>query len=294
MVEFKDDVFVTSVYRKPTFSGKYQRWDSFAPRSRKIALVDLIVDRAITICSSSTLSKELDNIRKIFQDSGYPIAVVNNTIKNKLLRSTSPKFQGPKKQPVYLCLPYKGIPSEMIAKRVRACVHATYNAVSLKVTFTTRQSLPSSYKDTIPKMSKSNVIYKFTCNHCESEYIGKSSRRLIDRVKEHVPPAIRNPPPPQTGEVKPKNQAHNLRKRRTEVKQLPIPAYNITAVRLHLLENPACASRYKEECFKIIGQAKTPYQLSVLEAMNINCSKPILCRNKQFVYHAKLFNNFLT
>lgn len=77
-------------------------------------------------------------------------------------------------------------------------------------------------------------------------------------------------------------------------KQPPVPSYNITAVRLHLLENPTCANTYTDECFKIIGQAKSPYRLSVLEAMNINCSKPILCRNKEFVYHAKLFNNFLS
>ena len=156
------------------------------------------------------------------------------------------------------------------------------------------QSLPSSYKDIVPKMSKSNVIYKFTCNHCESEYIGKSTRRLIDRVKEHVPRTIRNPPPPQPDHVKPKDQIHNLRKRKTAKKQPPVPSYPITAVRLHLLENPTCANAYTDECFKIIGQAKSPYRLSVLEAMNINCSKPILCRNKEFVYHAKLFNNFLS
>ena len=116
----------------------------------------------------------------------------------------------------------------------------------------------------------------------------------INRVKEHVPRTIRNPPPPQPDHVRPKDQIHNLRKRKTVKKQPPVPSYNITAVRLHLLENPTCANTYTDECFKIIGQATSPYRLSVLEAMNINCSKPILCRNKEFVYHAKLFNNFLS
>jgi len=35
MVEKSPSKFVTSVYRKPTFTGQYIRWNSFNPQKRK-------------------------------------------------------------------------------------------------------------------------------------------------------------------------------------------------------------------------------------------------------------------
>ncbi len=37
---------------------------------------------------------------------------------------------------------------------------------------------------TVPKQNKSNVVYKFTCPKCN--YIGKTDRTLLERVKEHA------------------------------------------------------------------------------------------------------------
>ena len=39
--------FLTSVYRKPTFSGLYTRWDSFCPQQRKINLIKTVIHRAL-------------------------------------------------------------------------------------------------------------------------------------------------------------------------------------------------------------------------------------------------------
>ena len=38
LVEMHDSEFLTSVYRKPTFTGQYLRWNSFSPQRRKINL----------------------------------------------------------------------------------------------------------------------------------------------------------------------------------------------------------------------------------------------------------------
>ena len=42
-------VFLTSVYRKPTFCGLYMRWDSFCPQQRKINLIKTLVYRAFIL-----------------------------------------------------------------------------------------------------------------------------------------------------------------------------------------------------------------------------------------------------
>ena len=41
------------------------------------------------------------------------------------------------------------------------------------------------YKDTLPLMSRSSVIYKYVCSQCEAEYVGVTSRALHMRVAEH-------------------------------------------------------------------------------------------------------------
>ena len=41
-------------------------------------------------------------------------------------------------------------------------------------------------KDKLSKLSKSNVVYQFSCPGCESSYIGKTERTLFERTKEHV------------------------------------------------------------------------------------------------------------
>ena len=44
-------------------------------------------------------------------------------------------------------------------------------------------------KDVLPALQKSNVIYQFSC-HCDSRYVGRTSQRLQDRIKQRVPKSI--------------------------------------------------------------------------------------------------------
>ena len=63
LVEKKGTRFLTSIYRKPTFTGQYIRWNSFSPKTRKISLVKTLVHRALMICSKTKLGPELDKIK---------------------------------------------------------------------------------------------------------------------------------------------------------------------------------------------------------------------------------------
>ena len=64
--------FITSVYRKPTFTGQYIHWNSFGPKQRKTNLIDTLTHRALKICSKSTLKHELEHIHSILVQNGYP------------------------------------------------------------------------------------------------------------------------------------------------------------------------------------------------------------------------------
>ena len=86
-IEKSSNEFLTSVYRKPAFTGLYTNLNSFEPTKRKTNLVDTLVHRALKICSKSKLQEELNQIRSILQQNGYPEIVINSSIRNKILVS---------------------------------------------------------------------------------------------------------------------------------------------------------------------------------------------------------------
>eukprot|EP00117_Sycon_ciliatum_P047445 scpid103206/ scgid33888/ len=51
--------FSTAIYRKPTFTGLYTRWDSYGPTGQKIALIKSLTVRAQRICSPQHLDNEI-------------------------------------------------------------------------------------------------------------------------------------------------------------------------------------------------------------------------------------------
>ena len=78
--------FITSVYRKLTFTGQYIHWQSFGPKQRKTNLIDTLTHRALKICSKSTFKNKLENIRSIFVKNGYPEFLIDSRISKKRLR----------------------------------------------------------------------------------------------------------------------------------------------------------------------------------------------------------------
>ena len=192
LVERHDSEFLTSIYRKPTFTGQYLRWNSFSPQKRKINLIGTLVHRAFMICSKSKLDQELGKIRSILLENGYPERVINSAFKRKLQQINSNLVHTVKKCPVYLPIPWIGNVSMRFEKQITSAVKRCFFSVEPRVIFNTRQLLPAIEKDVLPSHHHSNVIYQFLC-HCDSRYVGCTSQRLEERIKQHVPRSITNP-----------------------------------------------------------------------------------------------------
>ena len=145
-IQKSDSKFITSVYRKPSFTGQYIRWDSFGsfgPSKRKKNLISTLVHRALHICSKNMLQQELENIRVILRDNGYPESIIDRGISNKLARFQSlPKF-GTNKCLVYLKLPWIGNISLKIENKIKSSVKHCFRAVEPRVLFSTRKIFPS-------------------------------------------------------------------------------------------------------------------------------------------------------
>ena len=81
----------TSVYQKPTFTGQYLRWESFSPLKRKISLISTLVHRALMICTKRRLNGEIERIKKILLDNGYPKNINDAQITKKIAQFSTLK-----------------------------------------------------------------------------------------------------------------------------------------------------------------------------------------------------------
>ena len=182
----RTDVIETSVYRKPTFTSQYLRWESFSPLKRKISLISALVHRALMICFKPILNGETERIKKILVDNGYPKNVINTQIAKKLAQFSTLKRFGPEKCPVYLRVPWIGKPSTNLEKEVKTAMESCYGFVSTRLVFTSKRILPVARKDVLLTIQKSFVIYEYKC-YCDSRYAGQTFQRLQDYIKQHVP-----------------------------------------------------------------------------------------------------------
>ena len=102
---------------------------------------------------------------------------------------SNPVSTVPKKDSILL--PYLGLQSNQVAKRLKSCVYKFYSCVNLKIVFQSTRCINSffPYKGHINRSQQSRVIYRANCWDCNGFYIGKTKRRLYDR--KHIPSILR-------------------------------------------------------------------------------------------------------
>ena len=105
-MEKRKQGFLTSVFKKPTFTGQYFCWNSFGPIKRKTNVIETLVHRELMICSKSKLLHELKNISSILRNNGYPESIIQTTMSKKIALFNRKPKEGLQKCPVYLKLPW--------------------------------------------------------------------------------------------------------------------------------------------------------------------------------------------
>ena len=94
---------------------------------------------------------------------------------------------GPEKKNVIVCLPFVGDQGKILQRQLKRMVSAITPWVHLRVIFTPvlKLTVLTKLKCPVPVLSQSNVVYKIDCKECSNFYIGKTYRRLSQRIKEH-------------------------------------------------------------------------------------------------------------
>ena len=81
----KNGQFVTSVYKKPTFSGVFTNYESFIPTFQKRGLLYTLLHRSFSICCDfNTFNFEIDHLKTILMKKIIPrislICVLNHSL----------------------------------------------------------------------------------------------------------------------------------------------------------------------------------------------------------------------
>ena len=146
--------------------------------------------------------------------------------------------------------------------------------------------LSAAEKDVLPANQRSMVIYEYVC-HCDSRYVGRTSQRLQERIKQHVPKAMR-----QKTTLTLEQGTHRSQPTRTQPNRkckakskTQFEPESDSAIGQHLLEFNQCTRNYSDSQFKILTRARSQFRLSLLEAVYISRKKQI-CAGKSSSIHS--------
>ena len=130
--------------KSPLFLVNNIRWESFSPRKRKTNLIAMLVHRALMICTKNKLKQQIDFIKNILLDNGYPEDIVLKHISKKIAQFYTAKPFGSEKCPVYLRALWIRSASLQLEHQVKSAVQNCYGAVSPHLIFSSQCMLPAA------------------------------------------------------------------------------------------------------------------------------------------------------
>jgi hypothetical protein len=189
----REGKLATKVYRKPTHTQQYIHWRSNHAKNTLLGVLKGLIHRAHMLTDEmDDLKEELQLLNDVFISNGYPVKLVQETIKKswevETLKNTRIATLDDNGNPVeksefydVLQAPYVQGFSEMLQKKLKKL-----NVGFVPKIGTTIRSLVCKPKDKTPKEKIKNVVYKIPCQTCGMLYIGETSQRIEERKKQHM------------------------------------------------------------------------------------------------------------
>ena len=241
------------MYRKETFTGIGLNFYSYFPKLYKTNAILTLINRAYKVCSSwSTFSTEIDFLRSFFKNNYFPTYLLDklcHTFLLNIFRPPSPISLAPKLN--FFCLfPYLGNLTYQFIPQLTQLLTKSYPFMQPKLVFTNPLTIGSffKFKDALPHLLKSGVIYKFNCPRCNhGTYVGSTKRMLKLRIDEHKGVSYRT--------------------------NLPLSQPSKSAIRTHCFK---CRHKIQHDNFKIISSAKNHLRLLINESLEIKQKQPTL------------------
>nr|VZI00042.1 unnamed protein product [Spirometra erinaceieuropaei] len=188
LVSRKDcDELKTKVFRKATNTMQALNFNSNHPISHKRSCVGTLYRRVETHCSElEDKIAEIQYLRRVFKDNGYPRNFVNRCIRKRDERPNRTDIK------VWRALPYV----KNISEAVGRLLAPLWVGVAHRPEATIRRQLMKP-KGPLPGQKKSGVVYRIWCSCGQSNYVGETGRQLRKRMAEHAEAVRRNDASPQ-------------------------------------------------------------------------------------------------
>ena len=144
-----------------------------------------------------------------------------------------------------------GSTSFQIAKKLQKLFSDKLTSCNLKIGFTSPVGAKSffTFKDALPKMLLSGLVYKYKCGGCNATYYGKTKRHFKVRICEHL------------------GISHLTEKK------VKIDNNKLTAIQEHLL---CCNYSPSFEDFSILTRESNDFKLKIMESLLIAGDKSVL------------------
>ena len=181
--------FETSVYRKLTFTGLGMKLNSFIPYYFKNNLISCLINRAFKICSNEKIFKaEVKFLTTYLTQNGFPCNFVQKMFRRALNSIYNPepiKCTVPKK-PLFISVPYLGKDSFLLKRKLTSLIGRFYPQFKIICCFKSSFTIGSmfKFKDRLPHLLMSSVIYQYSCRQCSSSYVGQTVKQFKVRISQ--------------------------------------------------------------------------------------------------------------
>ena len=155
----------------------------------------------------------------------------------------------PKKN-VFVKLPFLESTSFQIREKLQRLFSDKLTSRNLKIVFTSPVRVKSffTFKDKLPKMLLSGLVYQYKCGGCNATYYGKTKRHFKVRICEHL------------------GISH------LTDKKVKIDNNKLTAIQEHLL---CCNYSPSFEDFSILTRESNDFKLKIMESLLTARDKPV-------------------
>ena len=141
--------FVTSIYRKKTFTGLSLNFYSFCDRKFKENACSTLLHRAYKICSNYKLyNEDIEFLRTFFKGNNYPTKILDNKVYKYLEKIYKPSeaITTVPKQIKYFSFPFIGSLSKIMTKELRLAITKFIPSVEFKFIFVNPLKIGSLFK----------------------------------------------------------------------------------------------------------------------------------------------------
>ena len=256
MVTRTNNSFVTSVFRKETFTGLGTIFFSNLTFKYKTCSIYTLIHRAYRTCSNYSLfHTEVVFLRSFFTENFYPENIFNGVLKKflnqrfavKISHSTVPRHK------IFINLPYIGFQTTKMQGDIRSLLSSFFPQIQPNFYYNNNFKIGSFFsKYRSPDLLlRSSVIYQYECHCCQQCYIGSTQLQLFRRIAQHEGVSFRT------------------------FRHLSKPDFS--SIRLH------CETQnhpFNRKSFTVIDSCNSKTDLKLLESLHISQKHPSLNTSK--------------